>query len=479
MFKVLFAAAVLASQTAPPSTPPSAPSPAASRLDLARCYLAFERAMDERPPLAEARRPINEAIDRLTMFFFAGKNNEAIAALNETTASVLGIDGDARATFLALASQQAVFEPRDVIAGATPTVRCTFSPLIAHRGLPEGSTYIVTAPDGSTLAQPASGVLRLHDGDAARPGRYEISMTAAGSPRSVVIGSVCVLHRDAAATAVDLAKRLDALDAKNSTREADRAATRSRVALLTSAASKSAAFLADRSVLESEVSREVAELERDQSPWIGRRGEAWRTVRFDGADFPVRVLIPEAVGAGTRPPLIIALHGFGGDENMFLTGYGNGLLGRLAREKNFVVACPVTGNLSTSQKLFDAIVQEMVTCVDIDRSRVFLLGHSMGANAAARIAAARGDEIAGVVLIAGPGIVDTSGPDSPLQRTPPRLIVRGGIDPIARAAPGPYGLSTKVYPDEGHLLVVGRSLPDVVNWILEQKPLDAATQRTD
>lgn len=470
------AAAPPNSPNAPASAPPAARSETTQRVvagrnDLARAYLAFERAMDERPPDAARRAETNEAVDRLTALFFAGRNAEAIAALDETTATVLGLEGEARRTYLALAAQRATIDPRELVVGASPHVRVVFASLVPGMSMPRGATVVVTGPDGSTFSQPANDVVRLDSGEHAKGGRYVLALAAPGLPRAVDVGDVCVLQRPVDAIVADLNRRLDALDAAGSGREIDRAATRSRVALLVDRGSKSAALLANRATLADEVRNDVAMLERGESPWIGRRGEAWRTLRVNGADFPLRVLVPENLPRDAKPPLVIAFHGFGGDENMFLTGYGNGLLGKLARERGFVVACPVTSNAMLSPALVPAIVDELATTANVDRSRVFVLGHSMGCGAAERAAESMPDRLAGVVLIAGGGPRRNDGP--------PRLVVRAGKDRIVPARPMTTDDGATVYADEGHLLVVSRALPDAVTWMLERTPRGASTSGTE
>ncbi len=246
---------------------------------------------------------------------------------------------------------------------------------------------------------------------------------------------------------------------------------RSRIGLLTStpSASRSAEFLADPAALEVELEREMALLEAGRSPWIGRTGDAWRTIPAMSVEVPVRQFVPTGIAADQAIPLIIALHGAGGDENMFFTGYGNGLLKRLAQDRGFAVVCPSTTLVMSSPVVFEALVEEMAACAPIDRSRVFVIGHSMGVVATGSIASSRGDAIAGIAMMAGVGGVLSEG-------APPAYVAAGALDPIFRiegvrtAVEASRGRGATVelveLPQEGHTLLVSAALPAAIDWLL-------------
>ena len=82
-------------------------------------------------------------------------------------------------------------------------------------------------------------------------------------------------------------------------------------------------------------------------------------------------------------PLVIALHGMGGDENSMFDSYG-GVLKREAERVGFVVACPKGRDSasmyrgSAEQDVMD-VLAEVRRDYKIDPNRIYLMGHSMGA----------------------------------------------------------------------------------------------------
>lgn len=449
------------------------------RADLARAYLLLERAISKGTLSAEDRALVNRGVDQAMLAFFAGQNAPALERLNQAASVAAGLRGRAAVAYEQIAAQRGTIEPPFLLASDRGEVRLTIESLVPGVMTPADTSIVVTGPDGverrlprqaAAGPLPTSVAILVADGPL-RPGRYEIGLVAGGIDKPVPLVAVPVLGEAPAAFRSRIASRLDALDQGQKGREADRLATRSRLELLAGDPAKSAVFLADLERLEREVATEVASLEAGNSPWIGQQGDRWRTVRAGLVTFPVRVYVPEGTSDPKRP-LVIALHGAGGDENMFFEGYGAGLLPTLAREKGFVLACPATTPFLVSPALFDALIDEMVACHGIDPSRVYVLGHSMGAGAATRLGELRGDRIAALAMIAGG--------TAPAAGGPPAMLVAAGKDPLfpvdriradAERATG-AGASVRFleFPDEGHLLVVERALPEVVTWLLAQPP---------
>jgi len=200
----------------------------------------------------------------------------------------------------------------------------------------------------------------------------------------------------------------------------------------------------------------------------------------------------DGVDAERRWPVVVALHGAGGNEHMFMEAYGAGRLPELAEELGFVVISPGTMAMGTAPgalpRLLDAAEAELGLA--LDRDRVFLIGHSMGAGMASRLveaavdtpAAQAGDDpartplrIRAVACLAGPCGPGTSGS---YGAWPPLLLVGGGLDPLApparleAAAEGARArgleVELRILPTQGHTLLVGAVMEDVVQWLLAQ-----------
>jgi predicted esterase len=170
-------------------------------------------------------------------------------------------------------------------------------------------------------------------------------------------------------------------------------------------------------------------------------------------------------------PLVIALHGAGGDERMFMAGYGAGRIVRLAQEQGFAVLSPLTTGIAGRAERLEELVRAVAERVAVDRQRIYLVGHSMGAGAAWQLARARPDLVAAVACIAG---MCGGGGDGP-----PLLVVAAEVDPLAAPArleatataarEAGQPLEYRLAEGWGHTLVVGEVLPEVIAWLLTHR----------
>lgn len=210
----------------------------------------------------------------------------------------------------------------------------------------------------------------------------------------------------------------------------------------------------------------------------GRMGAlaASRRVLVAGRDsVPYQVVVP--ANASGPLPLVIALHGAGADERAFLEAYGAGRLRELAEERGFMLVSPFTNAWARDPgAAFDAAVEAAAALHPIDRSRVYVMGHSLGAGATWATARVRGDRIAAIACLAGgcgAPPTNTTAP-APMPRT---LLIAGELDPlaaparletaVARGREAGYAIDYRVVQGAGHTLVVGPVLPDVVQWLLD------------
>lgn len=248
-------------------------------------------------------------------------------------------------------------------------------------------------------------------------------------------------------------------------------AARARAALLvdTISAERSAEFLAEPAQLARAVKTEVAALEKGRNPYVRLVGDVWRSYRGNnGVAIPMRVIAPRA--AASRPAgVLIALHGAGGDENMFASAYGQGVAARLARENGLLFVSLATSPFMTSAVNFDSLMTVLGRDYSLDASRVYVIGHSMGAGAAARLAQERPQALRAVVCLAGGAAVTAAG-------APPMLFIGAALDPVipavrvkAAATATPTGRYEE-RANEGHTLMVRAGVIRGVAWMLEQPP---------
>jgi predicted esterase len=244
--------------------------------------------------------------------------------------------------------------------------------------------------------------------------------------------------------------------------------TRERAKLLVDVPSpeRSAEFLNDPAKLSRDLAREVSVLERGRDPYIGLVGDFWRVYRgANNALVPMRIVAPPSANVRKPVGVLLVLHGAGGDENMFVDAYGSGIATKLAAEQRLILVSPKTDVFGLTPEHFDALMVLLRNEFRIDSSRVYLIGHSMGAGAAARLAQARPAQFAAVAMLAGGSPITAA-------NAPASLFVGAELDPIipaARveaAAKATPGATYELFRHEGHLLMVGNGVRRAVPWLI-------------
>ena len=195
---------------------------------------------------------------------------------------------------------------------------------------------------------------------------------------------------------------------------------------------------------------------------------------------------PTRDGPGGAPPegggypVVVALHGAGGNEHMFLEAYGAGRLADLAEEIGFVVISPSTSALAAAPEGLAGLLDAAEAEFPIDRTRVHLLGHSMGAGAAWSLVTRDPGVARAVACLAGPcgAGVGRGGSGAP-GGWPAVLVVGGALDPLAPparleavAAQGReqgVDVELRIEENEGHTLLVGAVLDEVIAWLLARR----------
>lgn len=141
-------------------------------------------------------------------------------------------------------------------------------------------------------------------------------------------------------------------------------------------------------------------------------------VDVDGTSRDIIAAVPPDYGPVRPHTLIVAFHGRTNSNAEVRRYYG---LERNAREPTIVVYPAGTTdrsgryawNVPADFKLFDRIVDTMSELYCVDRERVFVAGHSLGASFANTLACARGAAIRGVATVGG-GIGAATGCSGPV-----------------------------------------------------------------
>ncbi len=475
-------------------TKPSAgAAPTVTRADLGWAYLRLERSYFENLPTDTQRvTEINQAFDAATRNFFSGKYAETIAEINQLTASLITEQPSAALT-AAMALKPTI----------NPPVASLDKPAVIRIQL--SSMFPVSLPTGTSLQlslRPVAGgemvvskpipiedsnadnintIVEIEPGAALIAGAYSLVVSSGPQP-GVAIGQLNIVPRSLDLIRQENEVRLQSISAQQPDLGPAIAACRSRNALLQDQPSSgdSSQFLTDLNELAGQVKSEIDQIASGNDPYRRRSGDYWRTITADDKDKPVpyRVYAAPAV-VGDRPvPLVIALHGAGGDENMFFSGYGAGMIKQLADQHGFIVASPATTAISGRTERLDALIDEMSADYAIDADAIYLIGHSMGGFATMTLASQRSDKIAAACCLAGGGNPGTT-------KLPPTLIIAGELDAIV---PNGFlklsaqqamdaGLPVKFQLTEhyGHTLMVGAVLPEAVQWLLEHRQQDPGT----
>lgn len=196
----------------------------------------------------------------------------------------------------------------------------------------------------------------------------------------------------------------------------------------------------------------LASIKAGKDPFAGRTGDFERHYLLEGADeiMPYRVYVPTKYNGRTPYPLIIALHGLGGTEDSFFDSYGK-TLPKLAEGHGYLVAAPLgyrvdgfygmsipgtTGGESAQRKLEFSekdvlnVLALMRKNYAIDASRIYLMGHSMGAMGTWHLGAKYPDIWAALAPFAGYAAPATVA----AMRHIPEIVIHGSADAVLPVA---------------------------------------------
>ena len=240
----------------------------------------------------------------------------------------------------------------------------------------------------------------------------------------------------------------------------------------------------------------VAASKGGKDPFKGRTGDMERHYPLEGANeiMPYRVYVPKAYTGATALPLVIALHGLGANEDSFFDSYSK-LPPQLAEKHGFLMAAPlgyrVDGfygstimgpgdaaakrRVEYSEKDVMDVLKLMKANYKVDESRIYLIGHSMGAIGTWAIASKYPDVWAALVPFSGVG----SPALAERMKGIPEFVVHGDNDPTVNVS----GSRTMVaalkklgadvtyveVPGGNHTDVVVPNLPKAFEFLAAQK----------
>jgi predicted esterase len=197
----------------------------------------------------------------------------------------------------------------------------------------------------------------------------------------------------------------------------------------------------------------------------GKTGQFWLKLPTAKGTFVSRLMAPPQAKTGQPLPLVVALHGAGMSENLFFEGYGNGLTVKMCQERGWLLVSPRSGYLTFTLPVA-AVVDEVAKLYPVDKSRVFVVGQSMGGAQAVAAAQDQPDRFAAVSVLGGSGKVT-----APAKVKDMPFLIGVGSDDFAlegarRLAQqlkdgGVAHVELKEYTDVDHVMIVREALPDV------------------
>ena len=225
----------------------------------------------------------------------------------------------------------------------------------------------------------------------------------------------------------------------------------------------------------------AADAKGGTDPFKGRTGDFERHHLLQGANeiMPYRVYVPKTYSASKPTALVVALHGLGANEDSFFDSYSQ-LPPQLAEKHGFLLAAPLgfrrdgfygsglMGGADAasrrrgehSEKDVLEVLRRMKADYNVDDSRIYLIGHSMGAIGTWALAAKYPQTWAGLVAFAGTG----SPALAENMKAIPQFVVHGDADNTVNVSGSRnmVGALKKLNADVTYVEVAGGSHTDVV-----------------
>jgi predicted esterase len=465
--------------------------PSHSLLQLANAYRETERSIALFPTQTEDETVVcNRAMDGVAIHFFSRDYGRAIKAMHgvildrirgpKTSASdrwALALGRSPDASYLVKGEGQwppkleliPQYEVDDTFAKNSKLVLC-----VRCRGssqcLETELTVCVTKDKQVNCEVSAEAWRQFWNAPDLPPGTFDLEIK---SEDGVVGRSIPweVLEEPLSSSFDRLMRRYLGLD-KNLSTENARSHLESRLALLDAKTSQSeiTRWALGAQSLISAIDLELSGLEHGSDPYQETAGDMWMSVHVEGAPIACRIYRPTRLAKGMSHPVVIALHGAGGNEHMFMETLGAGRIKALADRHGFIVVSPSTLAIMSKQSGFVEFLDQINKLHPIQRDRVSLIGHSMGAFTATQLGSLFPEQIRSMALIAGGprwGLVKKSFPRTRVYLAENDAIVPS--KPIAKSVANcqrqGIPIDSVEIPDVGHVLVVAAVLDDAVAWV--------------
>jgi len=457
------------------------------RHELGRRLAAMERSFGSADEAQRARAlPF---VERAVGAFFRGGFEEVArevdAARQLLSASEAHDDASGRRAF---GDALVLLPQRRLVALGTERLACDVALLYGDGVSPQGASFDVRGArrvDGAIAPLDEGRAIAV---EPALPWRADVAIAALGAGDHVVAlsawhGSVPLAHVDVGVSVVaDLDARLARLDAAVGTRSK---LERSAAAFTAHHLHGLLADLASGDVPEVDLPAHALLTQAEtlafgepaaRAALLAAPGDRYLALPLERGTAVGRVFVPEGIAPGTDVPIVFALHGAGGSENMFFASYGAGLALELARERGWILFAPRVGPLGYT---LDGVLAALDELLPIDRANVFLVGHSMGAAGTLDAVSKAPQLVRAYAALGGGGRASEALVDVPaFVAAGASDFGKAGADALAaRLRSLGAAVDARTYPRTEHLLIVQRALPDVFAFFDAQRRVAAPQAR--
>lgn len=199
-------------------------------------------------------------------------------------------------------------------------------------------------------------------------------------------------------------------------------------------------FAADLRAFISQTRETVARLDKGLPPYEGRTGDLRRAFYSEstGKLEPYRIYIPSSYGKAGALPVLMTLHGGGGDENVF-PDQDNGILMKIMEKRGYLMVSPKATSWYNNPE-GQADLKQLLELVQreypqTDRKRLYCTGVSRGGAGSYQFAGVHPGLLAGIACVSGIGnkAYDKQSPlviDLSEFKRIPVLVLIGGNDPV-------------------------------------------------
>ncbi|HEY1191355.1 MAG TPA: alpha/beta fold hydrolase [Gemmata sp.] len=212
-----------------------------------------------------------------------------------------------------------------------------------------------------------------------------------------------------------------------------------------------------------------AETMLDGKPFftVAKPGQFWLSAPIGNKkSVPTRVFIPRGLDPKKPVPVVVALHGAGGSENLFFEGYGAGHIVTECRKRGWMLVATRSGLNFTGAPPVVAVLDQLAKRYPVDPKRTFLVGHSMGAVQAVALAQKHPERFAGIAVLGAGGTVKEPKAFAELPvfvGVGARDFALGNARALNKALTtgGARNVTYQEYADIEHMIIVREALPDV------------------